>query len=164
MATAVTTREKAREEKAARPGRLVPAFGEFPFFLSRMRDEFDRLFERFSRDWPALEGRSGWRWDVQVKDGEDKVIVEAEAPGFEAADFDVQVSDNTLTLRACHKTEKKTKEGKEEYRERECYEAMTLPAGIDKTKVEAKYGKGILTITMPKTAEGKAKKVPVKTE
>lgn len=161
MATAVTTKEKAREEKPARAGYLTP-FADFPFFLSRMRDDFDRMFERFARDWPVAADGNGWRWGVDVKDEDDKVIVNAEAPGFEPADFDVSVSDTTLTIRASKKVEKKSKEGKvEEYRGQECYECMTLPAGIDKQKVDAKYHNGILTITMAKTPESKAKKIPV---
>lgn len=162
MATAVTTKEKTREEKPARSGFLVPSFADFPFFLSRMRDEFDRMFERFTRDWPALESTKGWRWGVEVKDEEDALIVEAEAPGFEPADFDVRVSDGTLTVRASKKVEKKSKEGKvEETREQQCYESVSLPTGIDKGKVEAKYHNGMLTITLPKTPEGKAKKITV---
>jgi HSP20 family protein len=39
---------------------------------------------------------------------------------------------------------------------------VTLPAGVDKDKVEAKYHNGILTVTMPKTAQGKAKRIAVK--
>ena len=89
--------------------------------------------------------------------------MQAEAPGFEAGDFDVQVSDNQLVLRAAKKVETKDKEGKtSEYREQECYESVTLPPGIDRGKVEAKYHNGVLTMTFPKTAEGKARRVPVK--
>ena len=34
--------------------------------------------------------------------------------------------------------------------------------GIEKDKVEARYHNGILTITLPKTAEAKGRRVPVK--
>ena len=39
---------------------------------------------------------------------------------------------------------------------------MTLPDGIDKNKVEAKYHSGVLTVTLPKTAESKTKRIAVK--
>jgi len=59
--------------------------------------------------------------------------------------------------------ETKGKEGKtREYREQECYQSVTLPTGIDKDKVEAKYHNGVLKVTFPKTAEGKAHRVLVK--
>lgn len=162
MTKAITTKAKQKEEPTARGGALAP-YSEFPFFLSRIRDEFDRMLERFSREWPSFENGDGWRWGLEVEDEDDAVIVRAEAPGFEAGDFDVQVSDDRLVLRAAKKAETKGKEGKTtEYREQKCYESITLPAGIDKGKVDAKYHNGVLTVTLPKTAEGKAKKVAVK--
>jgi HSP20 family protein len=162
MATAITTKTKPKEEPAARGGALAP-YSEFPFFLSRIRDEFDRLLERFSRQWPSLCQGEGWRWGLDVAEEDDAVVVRAEAPGFEAGDFDLQVTDNRLVLRAAKKVETKGEEGKtREYREQQCYESVTLPPGIDKGKVDAKYHNGVLTVTLPKTAEGKAKRIPVK--
>jgi HSP20 family protein len=123
------------------------------------------LFERFSRDWPGLGegGGNGWRGGVEVRDEDDAVVVRAEAPGFEAGDFDVQVSDNRLILRAAKKVETKDDQGKRrEYPEQECYQSVTLPAAIDRDKVEAKYHNGVLTVTLAKTAEGKARRVAVK--
>jgi HSP20 family protein len=160
----VTTEKPKQEEKPGTREKALAPYGDFPFFLGRMRDEFDRLMERFSRQWPALWGAGeGWRWGVEVEDEDDKVVVRAEAPGFEPGDFDVQVSDDRLVLRAEKKAETKGEEGKvREYRERRCYESVTLPAGIDRAKVEAKYHNGVLTVTLPKTPEGKARRVPVK--
>ena len=39
---------------------------------------------------------------------------------------------------------------------------MTLPAGIDPDKIDARYHSGVLTITIPKTKEGRGKKIAVK--
>jgi HSP20 family protein len=39
---------------------------------------------------------------------------------------------------------------------------VTVPAGIDKDKVEAHYHNGVLTITLPKTPEAKGRRVPVR--
>jgi HSP20 family protein len=154
---------KKQSSASGNGGALAPT-KEYPFFLGRMRDEFDRLFERFSHDWPwyAEEGNA-WRWGLEVKDEDNAFLVEAAAPGFEPGDFDIQVRGNQLILRAAHKTEKKTQEGKvEEYQEQQCYESVTLPPGIDENKIAAKYHSGMLTITVPKTEAGKGKKVPVK--
>jgi HSP20 family molecular chaperone IbpA len=65
----------------------------------------------------------GWRWGLEVEDQDDSILVRAEAPGFEAGDFDVRVEDNRLTLRASKKVETKDEKGKvQEYRQQECYE------------------------------------------
>jgi len=162
MTTQTAQKAKEKEEVAPRGGALAP-YREFPFFLSRMRDVFDRLFDRFSRQWPSLWEGTGWRWGLDVRDEEDAIVVQAEAPGFEAGDFDVQVSDNRLVLRASKKVETKDEKGKvREYREQECYDSVTLPTGIDREKVEAKYHNGVLTVRLPKTPEGKGRRVPVK--
>ena len=91
MATQIVqkTKEKEEIEPRARGGALA-RFREFPFFLSRMRDEFDRLRDRFSGQWPSLWDGDGWRWGLDVRDEDDAVVVQAEAPGFEAGDIDVQ--------------------------------------------------------------------------
>jgi HSP20 family protein len=131
-----------------------------------MRDEFDRLLEGFSRDWPALAelgGANGWRWGMEIEDQDDAIVVRAEAPGFEPGDFDLQVRGNQLILRATKRTEKEEKErGYREEQRRACFEAVTLPPGINADKIDAKYHSGVLTVTMPKTAEGKPKRISVK--
>jgi HSP20 family protein len=162
MATQVAQKTKEKEEVAPRGGALAPS-REFPFFLSRMRDEFDRLIDRLAQHWPIPWGVEGWRWGIDVRDEEDAVVVQAEAPGFEAGDFEVQVSDNRLVLRASKKVETKDEKGQiRESREQKFYESVTLPAGINKDKVEAGYHNGVLTVTLPKIAEAKAKRVTVK--
>jgi HSP20 family protein len=168
MAATTEQQEKQKKETqksaelALKAGPLTRV-RDFPFFLSRLRDEFDHLLDRFSNTWPSLRGDTehGWRWGLEVEDQDDAVIVRAEAPGFEPGEFDVEVQDGRLTLRAARKTETKKDEGRE-WSERKCYQSVTLPPGIDKDKVEACYHNGVLTITLPKTPGAKGRRVPVK--
>jgi HSP20 family protein len=130
-----------------------------------MRDEFDRFFDRMTRDFSGITEMNGegWRWGLEVEDEDDNVVVRAEAPGFDAGDLDLRVEDNRLVLRASKKVETKDNKGKvQEYREQECYESVALPSGIDKDKVGAKYHNGVLTVTLPKTTAGKAKRIEIK--
>jgi len=149
-------------EASGNGGTLTPA-RNLPSLMRRMQNEFDELFERFAQDLPMGRGLggNGWRWGLDVEDRDNSMVVRAEAPGFEAGDFDIQVSENRLTLRACHKKEAKGK-GSEYREERECYESMWLPEGIDKDKIDARYHSGVLTVTIPKTAAAKAKRISVK--
>jgi HSP20 family protein len=153
---------RRKAEPAGNGGALAPLQG-FPTLMRRMQSEFDELIERFRREWPiSLEefGR-GWDWGIDVEDKEDAIVIRAEAPGFEAGDFDLGVSGNRFILRASRKAETKEKGGqrREEY---QCYESMPLPPGIDQDKIEARYHSGVLTVTIPKTKEGRGKKVEVK--
>jgi HSP20 family protein len=147
---------------AGNGGDLVP-LRDFPTLMRRMQSEFDELFDRFAREWPIpLEAFGhGWECGLDFEDKDDSIVIRAEAPGFEAGDFDVSLSGNRLILRASRKTETKEKEGerREEYK---CYESMTLPTGIDKDKIDARYHSGVLTVTIPKSKEGRSKKIAVK--
>jgi HSP20 family protein len=161
MAGLIPWRRK-NEGPVGNGGALAP-LRDFTTLMRRMQSEFDELFDLFARKWPmSLEefGR-GWEWRWDVEDKDDSVVIRAEAPGFEAGDLDVSVSGNRLILRASKKAETKEKEGehREEY---QCYESMTLPTGIDKDKIDACYHNGVLTVTIPKTKEGRSKKIAVK--
>jgi HSP20 family protein len=147
---------------AGNGGALAP-LRDFPTLMRRMQSEFDELFDRFAREWPISveEFGHGREWGLDFEDKDDSIVIRAEAPGFEAGDFDLSVSGNRLLLRASRKAETKEKEGerREEY---QCYESMTLPTGIDKDKIDARYRSGVLTVTIPKTKEGRSKKIAVK--
>jgi HSP20 family protein len=152
---------KKKQPAPASGSRLLPRLEDFPYQLSRMRAEFDHLLEQLASEWPSYWEGDGRRWGLEVEDQDDAVVVRAEAPGFETGDFNLQLSDNRLVLRAAKKVETKGKKGEAEVHEQECYQSVTLPDGIDKDKVEAKYHNGVLTVTLPKTAAGKAKRIPI---
>jgi len=136
--------------------------------LARMREEFESLFDRFFGNLPAAG--EGWDfehgWALDVDDSGKYVVVRAETPGFEAKDFDVEMSGNVLHIRAEQKHEEK-KEEKEKggYTERHYarFERLvTLPEHIDRDKVEASYRNGVLEVRVPKTAEAQGKRIEVK--
>lgn len=136
---------------------------DFPSLMQRLHEDFEELFDRLGRGFPLLtkDWESRWRWGMDFEDKDDAYIVRAEAPGFEPNDFDISVSGDRLILRASHKSEEKGKE--RAFREQvECYECVTLPPGVDKDKIEAKYHNGILTLTLPKTKEGRGRRIAVK--
>jgi HSP20 family protein len=138
-----------------------------PFAL--LRREFDTMFDQFFGRWPApLAG--DWTaagWGLDVEDAGKEVVVRAEAPGFEATDFDVQVHGDRLYIRAEHKEEARgdKKEGERAAPVRYgLYERwLTLPYGTDTEKVEARYRNGVLEVHLPKTPEALGRKIEVKT-
>ncbi len=112
-----------RKELTGRAGQLFPylPFGDFEFSLSRMREELDRYFDRLAKEFAAFmpANGEGWDWGLDVEDEDENIVVKAEAPGFDADDFDVRVEDSRLVLRASKKVETKDEKGKvKEYRER----------------------------------------------
>jgi HSP20 family protein len=130
----------------------------------RLRTEFDRLFDDFFRGWGGLsavpeEPLSGWSMDLDDQD--DKIVVRAEAPGFEPGDFDIQIRNNQLILSASESVEMK-QEGGRQWRKREFYRSIPLSSEIDAEKVDAQYRNGILTLTLPKTERTKSRRIEVK--
>jgi HSP20 family protein len=74
------------------------------------------------------------------------------------------VRGDQLVLHAAHKAEAEEKErGYHEWRRQEFYHTVPLPAGIDPDKVEATYRNGILRVTLPRTEQGKGRRVEVQT-
>lgn len=163
MSTTLTTKKSAsaQEQKNELSKGLWPDFG-LPS-LNRLRQEFDDLWGKFYNEVPAIWNaeRTDLRWAFDVADQPEAYVITAEAPGFAASDFNVELRGDQLVLQAKKSKEEKTKE-KESFTSTEFYRAMSIPNHVATNKIEAAYDKGILTVTLPKTAEGKGRKIQVK--
>jgi len=145
-------------------GRDLISYGRWDPF-ARMRDEFDRLFDQYFRVVPTAwdTGARERTWGLDVRETEDAVVVEAEAPGFEPEDFDIEVRDDRLILSASRKTESDDKDkGYRSWRQQELYRQVLLPSTVDPEKVEAKYRNGLLTVSLPRNEKARTRKVTVK--
>jgi HSP20 family protein len=135
--------------------------------LGRMRDEMDRLFDRFFDDWPfGLSTREGgWMPSVDVSETAKEVVVNAELPGMEPKDIDLSLHDGVLTIRGERKHEHEEKEKafhRIERRYGSFSRAIRLPSEVELDKVKAAYKDGVLNIRMPKTKQTSVKKIEVK--
>lgn len=160
MTTQIAPRKTNREEAALSP--FTPfRIGGISGLIDRMRSDFDRMLNRFDTGWGQTWEDNGMSWGMDIRDEEDALVVVAETPGFAAADFDLRIQDNRLVLRATHKAEQKEK-GAHAIQDRQYCESVLLPSGLDKEKIDATYQNGVLTVRLPKTAEGKPKKIAIK--
>jgi HSP20 family protein len=162
MSTAVTEKKEEMESKATPMSRdPLQALG-FPS-LTRMRKEFDEMLSKFFTDVPALWSaeRADGRWAFDVEDQPDAYVVKAEAPGFEPKDFSIDLRGNQLVLQA-KRSESKKEKGQESFMANEFYHAMTIPAHVDTDHIAATYKQGVLQVSLPKTEEGKGRRIPVK--
>jgi HSP20 family protein len=131
--------------------------------LALLRREFDNVFDNFFSRWPAPMNTS---WGLDMEDAGKEVVVRAEAPGFDPKEFDVQMRGDQLFIRAEHKEESKEGQKEDQFTSSSygVYERwVTLPAGVDANKVEARYRNGILEIHLPKTPEAVGRRIEVKT-
>ena len=150
------------------PGKLLPGRDNWDPFASLRRD-MERVFEDFSRDFgwgpPATADMAAApRIDVSETDAEIKM--EAELPGVEEKDVEVVLSDGCLTIKGEKKQEKEEKK-QDYYLHERSYgsfaRSVTVPFDADPDKVKAKFANGVLTVTVPKPPEvkAKAKKIPI---
>ncbi|WEX75518.1 Hsp20/alpha crystallin family protein [Sinorhizobium numidicum] len=122
---------------------------------------FDDIYRGFDQRMPfAFTGRSGFGgWpSVEITDRENEVKLTAELPGLEEKDVEIFLSDGVLTLRG----EKRAESEDEENQFSECFYGRferRIPLGydIDESKVNATFKNGVLSVTLPKTEQGKAK-------
>ncbi len=132
--------------------------------LSGLRRDFEGLLDRFFEDWPRWRESGQWWPSVDVAEDKDKLTVTAEVPGLEAEDIDISLTGETLTIKGEKKRESEAKEENYHRVERSYgsfVRSFRLPAEVDPDKVKASYKKGVLTLTLPKAAEAKSKKIHI---
>ena len=146
------------------------------------RDEVERLFDRFDGPFrmPSMRRmfdleplwRSETSFDlnipaVDVSEDDKAYRITAELPGLDEKGIEVSMSGDRLVLKGEKRQEKEEKD-KNHYLSERSYgsfeRSFRLPDGIDQDKVAAIFAKGVLTVTLPKTAEAQKqqKKIEVK--
>ena len=146
----------------------TPSLSNWPSFdrLATLRDEMDRLFDFSfpSRDSGLL---SGWSPALDVYDDKDAYQVSVELPGMKKEDIDISVQDGVLTVSGERKHERENKEGQTFRSERyfgKFQRSISLPSGVDTSKVGASYKEGVLLIHLPKAEEAKPRQIEVKVD
>ena len=125
--------------------------------LERMSDTLSRLSGRTQYEFPLIN-----MW-VDA----DSVTVTSEIPGIDADEIEISVVGKSLSLRGSRKQDE-TKEN-EAYHRRERWngrfsKTVELPFNIQTDRVDAKFSKGVLSITLPRAEAEKPKKIDIKSE
>ncbi len=125
-------------------------------------DMFSRFFDEgfmrpfFSEDFMNGAGSIA----IDIKDEEDKYIVEAEIPGYTKDQIDIDVHDGMLTIKAEKQTEENVEKENYVYRERRqgsVCRSLTLD-NIKEDGISAKHKDGLLMIELPKADPNKKDK------
>lgn len=132
-------------------------------------DSFDRMFDdAFHNFWGGNELATFDAFKTDVIDQGDKYLLQAELPGFDKSDINIDLKDNLLTISASHK-EEKDEEDKNKYIRRErCYSSYSRSFRVNDVEagdIDASYNNGILEVSFPKkdlTAKEEVKRIEVK--
>jgi HSP20 family protein len=167
---------------AAAPTPAIPAPARTPDIWRSFHDEMDRMFDRFAGTFAMPSLRSMFDFEptrriertftftmpaIDVAENGNAYKISAELPGMDAKDVDVNVSGDMLTIKGEKRQEKEEKEENYYMCERSFgsfQRSFSLPAGVDRGKISSELTKGVLTVTLPKTAEAQkqSKKIEVK--
>lgn len=154
-----------RDEK-----RMVVHKPEDPFYA--LQERVNRLFDTFfdyplGISTPFERTMAGFTPRVDITETDKAVIVEAELPGLDNDDISVTFDRDVLTIRGEKKAEKEEKH-KNYYRMERMYgsfhRTIPMPCEVDADRIKAKFKKGVLTVTLPKTeaAQSSVKRIAVK--
>lgn len=144
---------------------IPPLFG--------LRDEINRLFDGFFRGWPRLARFDPFREpgmpaagvefaimpNVDMDETDEKYTISAELPGMDEKDVSVTVEGGVLSISGEKKSETEEKRKNYHLSERSYgafRRSFRLPENVDSDRIAAAFTKGVLTVTLPKTAEAKA--------
>lgn len=105
---------------------------------------------------------------LDVKEDEKTFRVTADLPGLTEKEVEVSFDDGLLTIRGEKKIERDEKKDTWHIVERSAgsfARKLSLSAPIEADKIEAKFEKGVLTVTLPKQAQAQtsARKIEIKT-
>lgn len=130
----------------------------------RMNRLFDQTLSRTKTDEEEGLAASTWAPAVDIYETADSLVLKAELPGVSRENIDIQVRDNTLTLKGERRFEREVKD--ENYlRIERSYgsfqRAFSLPTGVQQDKIKAVFKDGVLEVILPKAEEAKPKQVKI---
>ncbi len=136
-------------------------FGSLQERINKMFDDTIRTL--YPPDGEELE-KGTWAPAVDIYETNDSFVVSADLPGLNKDEIQIDLKDNTLTLKGEKKFEEKV--SKDNYiRVERAYgsfvRSFTLPENVVPEKIKAKYKEGVLEVTIPKKEEAKPKQIKV---
>jgi HSP20 family protein len=148
-----------------RNGKKVPVRRLTEEPILTLRNEMNRLFDEFFRDpfslspFEAFTSQlSNFTPRVDVVETDKEVKITAELPGVDEEDIDITLRSQVVTISG-EKKEEKEEKGRDYYHYERSYGSfrrdIPLPCEVEEDKADATFKKGVLTITLPKTAEAR---------
>jgi HSP20 family protein len=134
--------------------------------LPDLFEEMDRFWETFMPAWRLRSAGQRVMPALDVFEKEGKLHINAELPGLQDRDIEIEVTDDVLTISGEKRDEREVKEDNF-YRSERSYGSfrrqVALPPGVDTDNVEATFKEGVLQIAMPiKAATTSARKIEVR--
>jgi HSP20 family protein len=134
--------------------------------IRRVQDKMNQLIEDFMAESPAAAGafKDVMKPLADVKETDEEVVVTMDLPGMDKGDIEINVTEDTLEVKAERKAEKEEKE--EEFYRKErtfarCERSLKLPAEVKADDAKASLKDGVLEVHLPKSAVTARTKVKI---
>ena len=130
---------------------------------------FDDFFNDFGkgffvRPFPA-PAEAELKMKIDVKEDEKSYTVQADIPGVKKEDIQVDIDGDTVSLRAEAKREKEEKKDEKVVYSERSYgmvsRSFSLPGEVDEKTSKAEYKDGVLTLVLPKKANGGGRRISI---
>jgi HSP20 family protein len=128
--------------------------------LFSLHDQMDQLFQHTA-------GTEVVNLPVDIRQTDDRFVIEASIPGFKPEDVEVTFDDGVLSIRGRLESQHESKEGGYVRRERHTssvFRQISLPNDVQADEITAGFENGVLTVTVPRAAKAQPKRIPVKAE
>jgi HSP20 family protein len=110
-----------------------------------------------------LDEPAGFIPAVDIEEAEDAYVVEAELPGVQREDVNIEVSGNELSISGEIKERKREGVVRRRMRRIGRFEfRVTLPGELNAEGVDAKLNDGVLTVRVPKAERMQRRRIEVK--
>lgn len=129
--------------------------------LSNLRQAMDRMMEESIAEAPKSEREMLLAVDVQSSD--EGYQINALVPGLEASDLDIEILNNTVTIRGEFKSTaaENAKYLVCELPAGQFSRVISLPTALDAAKTEAVIKNGVLSLVIPKEEAHRPKTIKV---
>lgn len=98
---------------------------------------------------------------VDIFESEDGLTVMADLPGVPKEGLDIQVKENTLTIKARARNPQTWSPIYREFEVFNFFRQFELSDSVDVSRISAELRNGVLTLRLPKAEEAKPKQIPV---
>ena len=135
-------------------------FGE----IDTLRKEMNNLLEQFTSNLPNSGDGLTFMPSAEIDETEQEIHLKLEVPGMQADDLEIEVMDDSVSIKGERKSETKSEENgkfRSEFHYGKFERLIPLTSSIAKDQVVAEYKDGVLKLTIPKTEETKKESVKI---
>ena len=122
-----------------------------PFYMpSIFNDDFFPVLSNSTSSMPA----------VNIREDDKNYVLDLAVPGIDKKDLKIDINEDVLTISSETKTEsEESKDGykRKEFSYSEFCRSFYIPENVNREKIEANYKDGVLSVSLPKQEEEKAK-------